>query len=123
MVTRRKTAPLNIYVSPELKAAAMRAAQADQRSLTSLVEKLLTDGQSVMEAMRARRNGQTGQKANRRMLRVRRMTRSDQHRVWSWGALRSGHVATARKHAWRALGYAPWAKINWRLVYCALRGY
>jgi predicted HicB family RNase H-like nuclease len=43
MVTRRKTAPLNIYVSPELKAAAMRAAQADQRSLTSLVEKLLTD--------------------------------------------------------------------------------
>jgi predicted HicB family RNase H-like nuclease len=43
MVTRRKTAPLNIYVSPELKAAAMRAAKADQRSLTSLIEKLLTD--------------------------------------------------------------------------------
>jgi hypothetical protein len=43
MVARRKTAPLNIYVSPELKAAAMRAAKADQRSLTSLVEKLLTD--------------------------------------------------------------------------------
>jgi predicted HicB family RNase H-like nuclease len=43
MVTRRKTAPLNIYVSPELKAAATRAAKADQRSLTSLVEKLLTD--------------------------------------------------------------------------------
>jgi hypothetical protein len=43
MVTRRKTAPLNIYVSPELKAAAMRAAKADQRTLTSLVEKLLTD--------------------------------------------------------------------------------
>jgi predicted HicB family RNase H-like nuclease len=43
MVVRRKTAPLNIYVSPELKAAAMRAAKADQRSLTSLVEKLLTD--------------------------------------------------------------------------------
>jgi hypothetical protein len=43
MGTRRKTAPLNIYVSPELKAAAMRAARADQRSLTSLVEKLLTD--------------------------------------------------------------------------------
>jgi predicted HicB family RNase H-like nuclease len=43
MGTRRKTAPLNIYVAPELKAAAMRAAKADQRSLTSLVEKLLTD--------------------------------------------------------------------------------
>ena len=43
MVTRRKTAPLNIYVSPELKEAAMRAAKADERSLTSLVETLLTD--------------------------------------------------------------------------------
>jgi hypothetical protein len=43
MAPRLKTAPLNIYVSPELKAAAMRAAKADQRSLTSLVEKLLTD--------------------------------------------------------------------------------
>jgi hypothetical protein len=43
MGPRLKTAPLNIYVAPELKAAAMRAAKADQRSLTSLVEKLLTD--------------------------------------------------------------------------------
>jgi predicted HicB family RNase H-like nuclease len=43
MVARRKTAPLNIYVAPELKEAAMRAAKADQRSLTSLIEKLLTD--------------------------------------------------------------------------------
>jgi hypothetical protein len=43
MIVRQKTAQLNFFVSPELKAAAMRAAKADQRSLTSLVEKLLTD--------------------------------------------------------------------------------
>ena len=40
---RNKSAPLNIYVMPELKDAAERAAAADQRSLTSLIEKLLTD--------------------------------------------------------------------------------
>lgn len=43
MAVRQKTAQLSFFVSPELKAAAMRAAKADQRSLTSLVEKLLTD--------------------------------------------------------------------------------
>ncbi len=43
MAVRQKTAQLNFFVSPELKAAAIRAAKADQRSLTSLVEKLLTD--------------------------------------------------------------------------------
>ena len=40
---RTKTAQLNFYVSEELKAAAVEAAEADQRSLTSLLEKLLTD--------------------------------------------------------------------------------
>lgn len=40
---RNKTAALNIYVMPELKEAAEQAAAADQRSLTSLIEKLLTD--------------------------------------------------------------------------------
>jgi hypothetical protein len=43
MVKRRKTAQVNLRISPELKASAARAAKADQRSLTSLMEKLLTD--------------------------------------------------------------------------------
>jgi hypothetical protein len=43
MVTRRKTAALNLYISPDLKAAAEKTAKADHRSLTSLIEKLLTD--------------------------------------------------------------------------------
>ncbi|GAB1716317.1 MAG: hypothetical protein NTAFB05_13590 [Nitrobacter sp.] len=40
---RLKTATLNLRISPELKALADKAAAEDQRSLTSLVEKLLTD--------------------------------------------------------------------------------
>jgi hypothetical protein len=40
---RRKTAMLGIYIDPELKAAAEKTAADDNRSLTSLVEKLLTD--------------------------------------------------------------------------------
>jgi hypothetical protein len=38
-----KTAQVNLRITPTLKAAADRAAEADQRSLTSLIEKLLTD--------------------------------------------------------------------------------
>lgn len=38
-----KSATLNFRVAPALKQAAERAAKADHRSLTSLVEKLLTD--------------------------------------------------------------------------------
>ena len=40
---RIKTATLNLRIDPDLKIAAERAAAADNRSLTSLVEKLLTD--------------------------------------------------------------------------------
>ena len=40
---RIKTAQVNLRILPELKEAAERAASDDQRSLTSLVEKLLTD--------------------------------------------------------------------------------
>jgi hypothetical protein len=40
---RIKTAQVNLRIDPSLKAAAEKAAAADQRSLTSLVEKLLTD--------------------------------------------------------------------------------
>jgi hypothetical protein len=38
-----KTAPVNLRLKPSLKAAAEKAAEQDQRSLTSLIEKLLTD--------------------------------------------------------------------------------
>ena len=40
---RTKTAQINLRIAPALKAAAERAAAADHRSLTSLVEKLLSD--------------------------------------------------------------------------------
>ena len=40
---RLKTAQVNLRVDPKLKDAADRAAADDQRSLTSLIEKLLTD--------------------------------------------------------------------------------
>ena len=40
---RLKTAQVNLRIDPKLKALADKAAADDQRSLTSLVEKLLTD--------------------------------------------------------------------------------
>ena len=43
MDQRLKTATLNLRIDPQLKHAAEQAAEDDQRSLTSLVEKLLTD--------------------------------------------------------------------------------
>ena len=42
-ITRNKTAQVNLRFMPQLKAAAEKAAADDQRSLTSLIEKLLTD--------------------------------------------------------------------------------
>jgi hypothetical protein len=41
-MTRIKTAQINLKIMPELKEAAEKAAAADQRTLTSLIEKLLT---------------------------------------------------------------------------------
>ncbi len=41
--TETKTALLQMRVQPTLKAAAEKAAAEDQRSLTSLIEKLLSD--------------------------------------------------------------------------------
>jgi hypothetical protein len=38
-----KTADLNIRISPRLKEAARKAAEMDQRTLSSLVERLLTE--------------------------------------------------------------------------------
>jgi predicted HicB family RNase H-like nuclease len=44
MVEKRlKTATLNLRIVPELKRAAEQAADADNRSVTSLIEKLLID--------------------------------------------------------------------------------
>jgi hypothetical protein len=43
MEKRIKTAQVNLRFEPALKAAAEKAAEADHRSLTSLVEKLLTE--------------------------------------------------------------------------------
>jgi hypothetical protein len=43
MVQRLKTATLNLRIDPKLKEAADKAAADDRRSLTSLIEKLLSD--------------------------------------------------------------------------------
>jgi hypothetical protein len=43
MEQRLKTAQVNMRIMPALKEAAEKAASDDQRSLTSLIEKLLTD--------------------------------------------------------------------------------
>jgi hypothetical protein len=40
---RIKTAQVNLRIRPELKTAAEKAASDDHRSLTSLIEKLLSD--------------------------------------------------------------------------------
>jgi hypothetical protein len=40
---RLKTAQVNLRIDPRLKAAADKAAADDHRSLTSLIEKLLSD--------------------------------------------------------------------------------
>jgi glycosyltransferase involved in cell wall biosynthesis len=46
----------------------------------------------------------------------------DLHRKWAWWALTSGHIGTARRHAFSAFRRAPFAVQSWRVVYCALRG-
>jgi len=43
MANETKTAQVNLRLQPSLKAAAEKAAAADRRSLTSLIEKLLSD--------------------------------------------------------------------------------
>ncbi len=48
---------------------------------------------------------------------------SDLHRQWTWWALGSGNVATARKHALLALARQPLAVESWKVFACALRGW
>jgi len=43
MAAENKTSIVQLRISPSLKDAAQKAAAEDQRSLTSLIEKLLTD--------------------------------------------------------------------------------
>lgn len=49
--------------------------------------------------------------------------RSEVHRLWAWWALAAGNVATARKHASRALRQSPWQAASWRVMACAVRGH
>jgi hypothetical protein len=42
-MAREKTANLNLRLNPQIKELASKAAADDQRSLTSLIEKLLVD--------------------------------------------------------------------------------
>lgn len=57
MARETKTAQVNLRLQPSLKEAAERAAADDQRSLTSLIEKLLVDhlrARGYLEAARQR---------------------------------------------------------------------
>ncbi|MEQ8464903.1 glycosyltransferase family 2 protein [Coleofasciculus sp. E1-EBD-02] len=45
------------------------------------------------------------------------------HRQWTWWALGSGNLATARKHALLALARQPLAVESWKVFACALRGW
>jgi glycosyltransferase involved in cell wall biosynthesis len=47
----------------------------------------------------------------------------DFHRRWAWWALRSGYVATARRHAAWSLARQPWSAQSWLLALCAARGW
>jgi GT2 family glycosyltransferase len=47
----------------------------------------------------------------------------DFHRRWAWWALRSGYVATARRHAAWSLARQPWSTESWMLAMCAARGW
>lgn len=40
---RKKSATLNLRIDPEIKAALERAAKAERRSVTNLIEKLIID--------------------------------------------------------------------------------
>jgi glycosyltransferase involved in cell wall biosynthesis len=45
------------------------------------------------------------------------------HRMWAWWALNAGNIATARKHALKAVTHAPFSSENIRLMFCVLRGH
>lgn len=49
-------------------------------------------------------------------------TRGDLHRKWFWLALKSGNIATARKHARAALAREPRRADSWKVAYHAVIG-
>lgn len=51
------------------------------------------------------------------------LTAHDNHSTWAWLALRSGNIATARKHAWAAFRRKPLSLSSWKVLYCVCRGY
>lgn len=51
-----------------------------------------------------------------------RSENAERHR-WAWMALESGHVSTARKHAFGLMRRVPLSIESWKLLYCALRGH
>ena len=44
------------------------------------------------------------------------------YRNWSWWALGSGNLASARKHAMACLARTPFTLDSWKLFYCVIRG-
>jgi len=50
------------------------------------------------------------------------LSERDQRVKWAWWALRSGHIKTARKHAFRALKMSPFRPDGWKVAICAMRG-
>lgn len=50
-------------------------------------------------------------------------TTADHYRKWSWWALGSGNVNTARKYAIAAVRQQPFAMESWKTMYCSLRGH
>jgi hypothetical protein len=52
MTRGTKTAQVNLRITPSLKKAATKAAEQDQRSLTSFIEKLLTDHLKEKKALK-----------------------------------------------------------------------
>jgi len=50
-------------------------------------------------------------------------SQADAHRKWAWWALMAGNVATARKHALKALIAEPFSSKSLKLAACAIRGH
>jgi len=52
-----------------------------------------------------------------------RETRWAYEKMWAWWALESSYIATARRHALKALRIEPFRFETWLLLWCALRGH
>ena len=75
----------------------------------------------AVEAARARRGVSSESVAIAGLPGGRKETPSELHRKWSWWALGSGHLRTARKHARLALFADPLSLSNHKLVACVIR--